>query len=194
VAYLERMELTNALNSGTHHFLHVLDKVGADDLSRPTPCEGWSVADLLTHVARGSDMAVALVLGATTEEASAFFQQEAPADPVDACRESLDAQLVALHDENDRDKIVHHPMGDIPVSQLMNFRIGDLTLHAWDLARAIGADEELPVPLVEQVYRVLQPLETVIGQIGVFGEGPSGEVGADASTQVKLLDLTGRRP
>ena len=139
-------------------------------------------------------MAVALLLGASTEEASAMFSQEAPDNLIEACEESVDAELVALHDEKDRDKIVHHPMGDIPVSQLMNFRIADLTLHSWDLARTIGANEELPATLVDLVYGTLQPLEAIIGQIGVFGEGPSGDIAADASTQLKLLDLTGRRP
>lgn len=139
-------------------------------------------------------MAVALLLGASTEEASAMFSQEAPDNLIEACEESVDAELVALHDEKDRDKIVHHPMGDIPVSQLMNFRIADLTLHSWDLARSIGANEELPATLVDLVYGTLQPLEAIIGQIGVFGEGPSGDIAADASTQLKLLDLTGRRP
>jgi hypothetical protein len=34
----------------------------------------------------------------------------------------------------------------------------------------------------------------IIGQIGIFGEGPSGTVGEDAPLQERLLDLTGRRP
>jgi hypothetical protein len=34
----------------------------------------------------------------------------------------------------------------------------------------------------------------VIGQIGVFGDGPSGDVGEESELQLRLLDLTGRRP
>ena len=96
--------------------------------------------------------------------------------------------------ESDLEKIVHHPMGDIAVKQLFEFRIADLTLHAWDLARAIDISEDLPDELVEHVYGALLPLESVMGQIGVFGEGPSGTLESESSTQVKLLDLTGRRP
>jgi hypothetical protein len=70
----------------------------------------------------------------------------------------------------------------------------DLTLHAWDLARAIGASEELPDVLVTHVYGRLLPLKEVIGQIGIFGLGPSRDLNDDAPTQLKLLDLTGRRP
>ena len=34
----------------------------------------------------------------------------------------------------------------------------------------------------------------IIGDIGVFGTGPSGTVADDAPLQQRLLDLSGRRP
>jgi hypothetical protein len=80
---------------------------------------------------------------------------------------------------------------DMPGAQL--FRIGGLTLHAWDLARA-SADENLDSELVEAVWAQLSPLAPFIAETGVFGVGPSGEVGEGAPLQVRLLDLSGRRP
>ena len=44
------------------------------------------------------------------------------------------------------------------------------------------------------VWTQLAPMTPFIAQTGVFGAGPSGEVGQDAPLQVRLLDLTGRRP
>ena len=85
-------------------------------------------------------------------------------------------------------------MGNVTVRQLHDFRIMDLTLHAWDLARAIGSSEELPDELVTQVYEMLNPLAEVVGQIGIFGTGPSQELDDQASVQLQLLDLSGRRP
>jgi hypothetical protein len=38
------------------------------------------------------------------------------------------------------------------------------------------------------------PLAEIIGQIGLFGQGPSGAIGDDSTVQLKLLDLVGRRP
>ena len=93
----------------------------------------------------------------------------------------------------DLEQMVHHTVGDISVRQLFDFRIGDLTLHAWDLARALSISDELPDELVEHVYDVLLPMEAFIGDIGVFGTGPSGAIKPDSTTQAKLLDLTGRR-
>jgi hypothetical protein len=57
---------------------------------------------------------------------------------------------------------------------MFDFRIMDVTLHAWDLARAIGADEQIQDELVEHVYGVLAPMESFIAQTGIFGAGPSG--------------------
>jgi len=89
---------------------------------------------------------------------------------------------------------VHHMVGDIPAAMLLGFRIGDLTLHSWDLARAIQADESLDPVLVEAVWETVSPMRDSIGQTGVFGDGPSGDLSDDAPLQVRLLDLTGRRP
>ena len=85
-------------------------------------------------------------------------------------------------------------MGDLPGSAVLGFRIGDLTLHAWDLATAVGGTEELPEALVEKVWADLEPLSDNIATIGIFGDGPSGDVPEDAPLQTRLLDLVGRRP
>jgi uncharacterized protein (TIGR03086 family) len=188
------MDLNEALTLSTTNFLSLLEHVGPNDLALATPCEGWAVRDLVAHVARGSDMSVSLLNGASQSEASELLMAAAPDDVLGECRRALAAQLAAMTNAVDLERIVHHTMGDISTRQLFDFRIGDLTLHAWDLARALSIPDELPDELVEHVYDVLLPMEAFIGDIGVFGRGPSGAVEVDSTTQAKLLDLTGRRP
>lgn len=184
-----------ALTAATETFRSRLSAVTHAQLQTATPCEGWTVRDLILHVIGGNNMAVALVGGCSADEARGFFALASASDDLfGACSTSLAAQLSALGPGLDTGKTVHHPMGDIPASQLVEFRIGDLVLHSWDLARATGGDEHLPEELVAEVYGTLEPLASVIGSIGVFGSGPSGAVGADADTQTRLLDLSGRRP
>ena len=178
----------------TTNFLSVFDRVSEVEFVLPTPCESWSVADFIWHVARASDMTVMLIGGASKQEATDLFKMAVPPDVLAQCRRALSEQTSAFANASDPDFIVHHPMGDVPIHQLFDFRIMDLTLHAWDLARAIGANEELPEVLVTHVYGRLLPLKEVIGQIGIFGVGPSDDLAEDASTHLKLLDLTGRRP
>jgi len=89
---------------------------------------------------------------------------------------------------------VPHPVGDIPRALFIEFRVGDYTAHAWDLARAIGADEQLDAEVIQQVWDDLQPLVPMLAETGMFGSGPSGDVAADAALQTRYLDLLGRRP
>ena len=187
------MEPLVALDLATSTFVDVLSQVGEDQMHRQTPCDEWDVAALLAHVTMGSDMAVALLDGASTEEARAYFDREfAGGDAVSACRAAVGTQAVRLAEVTDWDAVVHHPVGDVSAAQLLGFRTGDLSLHAWDLATAIGADPGIPEDLAVVVYDSMKPMEPFIGQIGLFGSGPSGDVGDDAGVLQRLLDLTGR--
>jgi len=115
-------------------------------------------------------------------------------DPFGAFAAAASAERDAFDEPGAMEQIVHHPAMDMPGAQLLGFRIGGLTLHAWDLARGCGGDEALDSELVEAVWTLLSPMAPFIAQTGVFGPGPSGEVGRDAPLQVRLLDLSGRRP
>jgi uncharacterized protein (TIGR03086 family) len=188
------MDPLDALALASSTYLDVLSRVGDGQMHGPTPCEEWDVQALIGHVTAGSEMAIALLDGAGQEEALAFRDREFGGDdPVSSCRAAVDAQMTRMLGVTDWDAIVHHPVGDVAASQLIGFRIGDLTLHAWDLATAIGADTGLPEDLAVVVYDSMKPMEPFIGQIGIFGTGPSGDVGDDADVQRRLLDLTGRR-
>jgi uncharacterized protein (TIGR03086 family) len=188
------VDLDQTLLRSSDNFLDLLSNVSDQDLSLPTPCDDWSVKDLIWHVARASDMSVLLLRGGSKAEASKLFEVKAPDDVLVQCRRALDQQLSAFNAAHDLDQITHHPMGDVSVRQLFDFRIMDLTLHYWDLARAIGSNEEMPGELVAYVFAMLEPLEGIIERVGVFGSGPSRALADDASLQMKLLDLSGRRP
>jgi uncharacterized protein (TIGR03086 family) len=51
------------------------------------------------------------------------------------------------------ERTVAHPgMGDIPAAMLFDLRLGELAVHGWDLARAIGADETLDPEVVAALW------------------------------------------
>jgi hypothetical protein len=66
--------------------------------------------------------------------------------------------------------------------------------HAWDLARALGADEQLDPALVTRMWDDIQPMAAGLGELGIFGDSSSGDVGGNAPLQTRYLDLVGRRP
>jgi uncharacterized protein (TIGR03086 family) len=189
------MEPLVALARADAEFDRRVGAVTPADLDRPTPCEGWTVRDLLHHVVAGNRMSVVLLEGGSRDDAIALFAVDVLGDDyVTAYADSAADSRAAFAEPGALALTVHHPMGDIPATQFLGFRIGDLTLHAWDLARAIGADEELDGELAAQVLEALLPMAPVIAEVGVFGAGPSGDVGDDAPAQLRVLDLTGRRP
>ena len=176
-------------------FAERITEVGPDQHFLPTPCGDWNVAGLITHVLGGNHMAVRLLEGAHRAEAIGYLSGLALGDdPLATFRANAEEQLAAFSEPGALERIVEHPMGDLPGSAMLGFRIGDLTLHAWDLATAVGGTEELPEALVEKVWSDLEPLTDNIATIGIFGDGPSGDVPEDAPLQTRLLDLVGRRP
>ena len=66
----------------------------------------------------------------------------------------------------------------------------DVSIHSWDLARGIGADETLDAELVVLVYERMLPHVAELEASGMFGKPI--EVPDDAPLQTKLL-VVGRR-
>jgi uncharacterized protein (TIGR03086 family) len=188
------MGLLNAIAVASSTFVAALDQVPTDQLGAATPCEEWDVRELFGHVIVGRQMAVALLDGASAGEAKEFWSQTSGDDIVDVCRESVDVQLDRFNFDSDWDTAVRHVVGDMPASRLLGFRTGDLTLHAWDLATAFGIDDGIADDLAADVYESLAPLAPFFGDTGMFGSGPSGAVGDNATVEDRFFDLAGRRP
>ncbi|MFZ4586087.1 MAG: TIGR03086 family metal-binding protein [Acidimicrobiia bacterium] len=189
------MNRFEALDLAQQEFAARLAEVSPDQWDAPSVCTDWSVRDLVNHVVAGCQMSALIARGGSRENAIALFQGSAlGADPLQQFTAAANDQAAALRAPGALEATVQHPIGDVTGMQLLGFRIGDLTLHSWDLARSIGADETLNPALVEAVYEELKPMEPIIGSIGVFGDGPSGTLDESAALQDRVLDLSGRRP
>jgi uncharacterized protein (TIGR03086 family) len=115
-------------------------------------------------------------------------------DPPSLYRASAEAQIDAFRSPGALAQIVHHPAGEIDGRQFLGFRLGDLVLHGWDLARSTGGDDSLDDELLPLVWDTYQPIVGAGVRHGAFGAGPSGDLPDDAPLALRLLDLTGRRP
>jgi uncharacterized protein (TIGR03086 family) len=189
------MDDIGLLRLASAEFERRLATITPDQLLLPTPCEDWTVRDLLSHVVGESIMSVRLLHGADAESAMVGLDGDILGDdPAGTFATAASAERAAFEEPGATERIVHHPSMDMTGNQLLGFRIGGLTLHAWDLARGVGGDETLDSALVEAVWAQLSPMAPFIAQTGVFGVGPSGEFGQIAPLQIRLLDLSGRRP
>ena len=188
------MEPIELLRRAGDFYERHLATVTADEWALASNCAGWTVKDLADHVLGGNRFAVGMLAGLDTEAAfTAALALGFHDDPVASCRSSVAAQLEAFEAPGALDAVVHHPAGDIDGRQFLGFRLGDLLLHGWDLARSTGRECILDDEVVPAVWASYQPILGAAKDRGTFGEGASGDVPDDAPQSVRLLDLTGRR-
>jgi uncharacterized protein (TIGR03086 family) len=109
-------------------------------------------------------------------------------DAMTAWAETCAAQTVAFAEVGALERRLDHPLGEISGGEFLEFRIFDITLHAWDLARSIGTSEDLSPDLVEVVVDIVENGPPGMG----FGIVALGKVPSNASPQEKLLDISGR--
>lgn len=182
------------LDRAAAHFDAVLQAVRPDQLAGSTPCADWNVEALLQHVVGGNNWAMMLLNAVAADDAMTFARQTSfSGDYAADYAAGVTGMRAAFGAEGALAKTVFHPAGKMTGRQFLRMRASDLTIHSWDLARAVGADEALPDDLVAAALELLEPMEARLGQMGVFGPGPEGA--PEASTpQQKLLHLSGRRP
>jgi len=157
-----------------------LDAVRDEQWTAPTPCTEWDVRMLAGH-------AVAVQRAFVNGEPPGM--PEPVADPRSTWSEVLSGLGTTLRAPGRLDGTFTLPSGAAIPAWAPQF--GDLVVHTWDLARAIGADKSLPPEAVEIVWESLQPAEEVVRSSGTFGPRIEAPPGADLQT--RLLAFTGRR-
>lgn len=180
-----------ALDVATLEFGSRLALVQEGHWSAPTPCDEWDVRYLVAHVVGGNRFATAVLGGQSSAEAieQVMSRTQLGDDPNHDLTTTVDRQRQAFRAKGRLDAGVDHPAGTITGREFLAFRIFDITLHAWDLATAIGSDPLLDRGLVEVVLEIVTTGPEGMG----FGLTRLGEVADGAGDQAVLLDLTGRR-
>ena len=165
----------------------------ASSWGRPTPSE-MSVRELVEHVVVGNRFTAQLLAGVGRDDARAAVGADPLGDDAVAAvtRSARDqAQAFAAAPP---DQVVPGPRGDVPASVFLRFRLVDLVVHAWDLRRAADLDETLDPEVVDGLWALVEPHLDEMLAYGAYGDGPSGRLPTEATTQLRLLDAFGRRP
>ena len=156
----------------------VMEQLSDDDWAKSTPCDGWTVRELVDHAmfwqGRGGS-----VFGADAEDGADW----ATLKPAVAAALSDPANLEGTAES----------LGGTPKQAVAGLVTADLLVHSWDLARAIGADSTLPEPAAASTLIGLQRLpEEMLRSERMFG--PAVEVADHATAQDKLIAFVGRTP
>lgn len=171
-------------------FGRVLLQVDDEDLENETPCEGWNVQALISHVVLG-DAAVPLLFAGDPLAATMTIDTSILGpNPVATWRGTALAAIEAFRLPGAMEQMVDHPAGQRPGSVVARFRLVDLLGHAWDLATAIGVDVEIPEALAEAALDFLYPLLDQLKDSQVFG--PPIAPPPDSNATLRFLGLLGR--
>lgn len=174
----------------------LIDGVTAADLDGPTPCEGWSVRDLLGHLVAVSVRIPHIAAGGQPDEVPSQVSGIADNGWAAAWHERVGAVRGAVSPDEGRGRIVSHPAGQIPWAVAVGIYASELATHAWDLARALGRDSQLDQSIAAGVLAPMKgalPAEPRGVELGI-PFGPVVEVGPDATPYQQLVGWLGRDP
>ena len=185
-------EIRDRFQRAQAHFGELVHQVKDDQWGDPTPCTDWDVRALVNHLVYEAQWAVPLLEGQTIAQVGDRFEGDLlgddPTTSYDAALEATSRAVASV----DLDRIVHLSFGDLPASDYLTQLTSDFVVHAWDLARGIGADDTMDPDMVSFVYAAAEPQAEMLRASGLFGDPV--EVPASADEQTKLLALFGRRP
>ncbi|MET8450766.1 TIGR03086 family metal-binding protein [Streptomyces sp. NPDC005209] len=158
-----------------------------EQLQDPTPCEKFTVAELLDHLGT--------TLQASVRAARKEGQSGAGAAPATSPRDLADTvglAAAAWSEPAAYEGTTEFGPGEMPAVLAASIILHELALHGWDLARAAG----LPFAVSEETARIaLGVVEQIGGQVRENGDyGPPVAVPADASVFQRALGASGRNP
>lgn len=157
----------------------------------PTPDADWTVRDLVNHVTAEQLWAPELLAGCWIEDVGGVFDGDVLGDdPVDRWVDASVQAREAFLAPDALDRRVHLSYGDESGAEYCAQMTFDLVVHAWDLARATGGDEEVDPALVAWALRYAEARSTFL-EPGPLFRGPL-DVDDGADDLTRLLALTGR--
>jgi len=182
-----------ALEGAGREFRRRLDDIDSDDWTRPTPCDEWTVRDLVNHVIGGN---VRYVMILRDEPGDTILRTRDEdwlgADPLGSFEDAFARVTQAFSTPGILRATVRHPKaGTMAGAELRVLRVNELTVHAWDLARAIGSDDRLDERVVLWLLEGLEPLRSTVAASGLRKAGEADNT-STASPQTRLLNLLGR--
>ena len=177
---------TQLFEKATAHAADLLDGVRADQLQLPTPCDDWSVQELIDHM-NGS---MAYLLAALEGEAPAATEGATASD----YRQARATVLAGLAGPGAEEGTCTSPLGfEWSIGEATAGTFMDNLIHSWDLARATEQDPTLDPMLVDECIEMFLPGMPEQGRAAGL-VGPAVPVSQDAPAQAQLLAAMGRQP
>jgi uncharacterized protein (TIGR03086 family) len=171
-------------------FEAVLAGVAAGHWNAPSPCAGWSAADVVGHAIGDLRATEAIARGRYVEPGADDPGSAVGDDPLAAWRAAR-ADMMGALDPAALARLVPGPWGQMPLGELLQRSLMEFLVHTWDVAQATGQTAVLDPGLVRDALgpaRQFAPLARLSGMVG-----PECAVAEDADDLTRLLAIFGRR-
>ncbi len=163
-------------------------------LTGRTPCPDWDLHGLVHHLLFWTPV----LASAGHRTAPPDARDEAAVDLVhgdwpDALDEARMDLVAALSDPSAWEGTTSMGGTDpLPAAMIGGMALGELVLHGWDLARALGRWPDWPEDVLAGTLEAVRAMAAQGREMGVFG--PDVPVPADAPTLHRIVALSGRDP
>ena len=160
------------------------------DWDASTPATEWTVRDLVRHVIEEQQWVPYLLAGSSI--AVARKELEPLRDDLRAEWQLYSLAATTAWEATSPDIMVQLSYDTVTMEEYLREQVADVTIHTWDLSRAIGAEETIDASLVEAVWTVFEPQKETLAASGLFASPVP--IADDAPLQQRLLAVTGRDP
>jgi uncharacterized protein (TIGR03086 family) len=177
----------------------MIARLGPDDWARPTPCDEWTVRDVVNKMVASTIMFTTF---ARREQPDPPYDLVHPVellgdDPLGVYLDVASASRAAWRRPGALDGTAPSTIGEFPATAVLNARVFDTTVLTWDVARASSTQHGITEALARYVLRVAKALVPTVRSVNpdrykdpvhVGGEGDGGDVVDE------LVAVTGRDP
>jgi uncharacterized protein (TIGR03086 family) len=168
------------------------------DLRRPTPCAGWTLADLLAHMSAQHHGFAAAAAGRGTDP-QAWRTRPLGARPDATYAAAADEVIAAFGADGVLDARFALPEFSTEVTfsgrRAIGFHLVDYVVHAWDVARALDVRLDLPEDVVEAALPVAEAVPDGPGRLKPGAAfAPRLPEPPGATPMDRVLALLGRSP
>ena len=172
-------------------------RAGPADLARPTPCRGWTLAELLTHMSIQHRGFAAAARGNGGD--LALWRPRPPAaDPVADYLAATGEVVVAFAADGIAQRTFRLPeistSEEFPAGRAIRFHFIDYVVHGWDVARSIGAELRLDEAVLNAALQVARQVPAIARTRPGAPFGPALDVPAGAPLIDRIVAVLGRPP
>jgi uncharacterized protein (TIGR03086 family) len=184
------MNAIEALGRGYEHLITTATNIAADELAKPSNCDQWDLRALLNHIVGGGWMFTFANQGKAVGEDAGEMVGD---DHIRACVELATANVASWRGPDALKGERAFPFGTFPAPMTLLINVGEITVHAWDLANSTGQEATIDPDAAELLldFYLSIPLDEFRAH-GAFGPEVENDPAAPAAD--RMLGLLGFQP